>query len=187
MTELSREDVSQLYMNCLVEHDGRLGFCRDIVTQEDVIKLAICYIGDRTNTLITPDPDKIWCPTTPYRLGYVQLTEDACTYLTRSPRRQYAVGWSEHNVSGFNVAHLRRMGTRLLDNLSGVYPTFKEAYEKVQTTGGRVAFDRMFAIGSDSIISYKGQSVCYFRDGVADLENHGKGDLRPLLNKAMGV
>lgn len=187
MTTISRDDAHQMFSGCLVEHDDKLAFVRDIVDDGDDFKLAICYLGSRTNTLVEADPDKILCPTTPYRLGYVQLTDGECAYLSRSPARQYKVGWCEGNVNNFSVTALRRMGATLQENLRGVYLSFNDAYEKAKATQGRVAFDRMFAIDSRGVIHYKGNGICYYKDGVADLGGQGKESLRPLLNKAMGV
>ena len=188
MTTLSRDDCHQLYMGCLVDIGGRLGFVRDTTDDDGSYKLLVKFVGDTRNSTVDPDPDTILCPSGQYRLGYVQLGDTSATYLSRSPRRQYQVGWSENNVSGFSVTSLMRMGTRLVDNLSGKFPSYKEALETSIANGGCVAFDRMFAVDDGGhFLRYKGDTIARIVDGQVDLEAHGKEHLTDLLNKAMGV
>lgn len=187
MTVLTRDDCSQLYSGCLVEIEGKLGFVRDIVDHEDRAKLAVRFMGDRANVLIVPDPDIVLCPSSPYRLGYVQYTDEAASYLSRSPRRQYRVGWCEENVGRLNIPSLMRMGTRLADNLLGKFPTYEEALAQASRNGGEVAFDRMFSVSrGGTVLSYKGNGLCHIRDGVPVLEG-GQKSIDGLLKKAMGV
>lgn len=187
MTTLSRDDAHQLYMGCLIDYDGRLGFVRDLVDQANGYKLAVKFIGETRNTLVDADPDIIMCPSAPYRLGYIQVDDNSVTYLSRSPRRQYQVGWSENNVNGFNFTYLNRMGTRLLENLLGHFPSYEEALKRSIEGKGRVAFDRMFAIENGTYLCYKGQAVAHIRDGVPNLGEVDRQDLQVLLSKAMGV
>lgn len=186
-TRLSPGDVEQLYRNSIVEYNVRLAAVRDIIYQDgdDSCKLAIRYLGETKNILIDPDPDEIHCPTEPYRLGYFQDGEVA-HYLSRAPRRQYRVGWSEENVNNLSVTAVVRNGAKFLENLSGKYMTFKEALAKSVETSGRYAFDRQFAISEGgTILYYKGQGICRIKDGVPDLKAHGVQHLQCILDMAL--
>lgn len=168
MTFLSRDDAQQQYNGCLVEYNGTLGFIREVVSQPDgSVKLAFKAMDVRNSVLIDPDPDAVLCPTTPYRLGYVQYTDSIANYMHRSPRRQYQIGWSESNVNGFSVQSLMRMNTRLLDNLLGKYPKYAEAVKLSAENDGTVAFDRMFAVSQGSILCYKGQGLVRMTNPMA--------------------
>lgn len=168
MTLLSRDDAVQQYNGCLVEYNGTLGFIREVVSQADgSVKLAFKALDIRNSVLIDPDPDTVLCPATPYRLGYVQYTDSAANYMHRSPRRQYQVGWSESNVSGFSTQSLIRMGTRLSDNLLGKYPKYAEAVKLSAENGGTVAFDRMFAVTEGVILCYKGSGLVRMSNPMA--------------------
>lgn len=185
MTILSYEDARQQFDGCMVEIEGRLGFVRDVIRSEEGTNLAIKFVGERSNKLIPADAESVFCPTEPYRLGYVQLSENSVAYLNRQPRRQYQVGWSENNVNGFNTSLLLRMGSRLIDNLMGKYVSYAEALEKTKVISGRVAFDRMFAVRDGNVLSYKGTDICRIKDGVPDLSEYGYQHLQGLLDQAM--
>lgn len=188
MTLLSYDDARQQFLGCLVETEGKLAFVREIVNTDNGVKVAVKFIGQRTNSLIDPNPDTILCPTMPYRLGYVQVDDVRARYLHRRPRQQYQVGWSESNVSGFSTSELMRAGTRLIENLQGTFMSYDEALKaSIEVPEGLYAFDRMFAVNTQgTILAYKGQSVARIENGVPNLEAQNLGHLQVLLDKAMG-
>jgi len=185
MTVLSYDDARQQFDGCLIETEGRLGFVREVLPNDGDTQIAVKFVGERTNKLISADADAVFCPTDPYRLGYVQLSESSVAYLSRSPRRQYQIGWSESNVNGFSTSLLLRMGSKLVDNLMGKYMSYKEALEQSKNTGGYAAFDRMFAVREGRILTYKGNGICNIRDGIPDLNEYNYQHLQDLLNQAM--
>lgn len=190
MAMLTYDDARQLYAGCLVETKGKLGFVMEVHTPEEEglpPNLTIAFIGERAHSLVDADPDTVLCPTHPYRLGYVQVGAKAI-YLTRGPRRQYQVGWSENNVRGWNLTAFKRLGTKFRDNLMGVYPKYSEALQlSINDEDGEYAFDRMFAIcRGGGVLSYKGTQIARIRDGEVNLRDYNVDHLEELFNKAKG-
>lgn len=190
MTLLNRHDAIQQYQGCLVEVNSTLGFVREIVggDGEGDVKLAIKFLGERGNKLIDPDPDVVLCPTTPYRLGYIQTSDGNAIYLSRSPRRQYQIGWSENNVSGFRMNDLLRVGAGLRDQLLNVFPSFKDCVKLSEERGGTYVFDRMFSVTDRGrLLAYKGNPVARIVDGVPNLaeQNNLEKKIGNLLTQAM--
>lgn len=179
---LSLHDAMQLYNGCLVEVEGRIGFVREINPGEPFPKLSIKFVGKRNLEVIDANPEVVLCPTEPYRLGYVQSADHNATYLSRAPRRQYAVGWNEGNVNGFNTTRLAGMGTRLEENLKGQFMSYEDALKvlvKIKLEDARVAFDRMFAVEkrdgyAQPILCYKGLSLCLINDNGPEFSKDQK-------------
>lgn len=188
---LTYDDARQLYAGCLVETNGKLGFVMEVRPPEEdntPPNLIISFIGERSSSMVNADPDTVLCPTYPYRLGYIQVGAKA-VYLSRGPRRQYQVGWSENNVRGWNLTAFKRLGTKFRDNLMGKYPKYSEALQlSIDDEDGEYAFDRMFSISrGGGILSYKGAQIARIRDGgEVNLRDYNVGHLEELFNKAKG-
>ena len=189
MTQLSNGDIEQLYSNCIIEYEGALAVVREISFRDpddDPTTLSLKVFGEHYLKEVEPDPDSIRCPTEPYRLGYVQYTAESASYLYRNPRRQYRVGWCENNVNGLDLGMAQRIPETFLNNLKGLYPTFKEALEQSKRSRGVCAFDRMFAVSrGGSVLAYKGRDIVMIHDGVPDLDGGNYTNIAPLLKMAM--
>ena len=185
MTQLSIGDIQTMFQDCILEQEGEgLVIVREVVEKEDGIKLAVRRFGTPRNILIDPDPDMLFCPSAPYRLGYVQYREGA-SYLSRAPRRQYKVGWCQNNVGNLSLTMALQAGLTFVENLKGIFPSFLEAIELSKQSDGAVAFDRQFAVTNrGGVLAYKGQSISYIQGNDSALENGGYGHLRELFNKA---
>lgn len=187
MTTISLADADTMFRDCIVEYEGELVVVRDVIEKDDEVKLAIRKLGANKNILINADPDLVYCPTSPYRLGYVQYG-DTPAYLSRAPRRQYKIGWCQNNVNGLSLPTIQAVGQSIVDNLKGVFPSFKEAIARAtEMASGGVAFDRQFAVCErGKILYYKGQGVAYIKGEDADLESHNMGHIREWFEKAKG-
>jgi hypothetical protein len=186
MTTLSLADAEVMFSHCILEHEGELVVARDVIDKDGALKLSVRKFGSTKNILLDPDPEAVYCPTNPYRLGYVQY-EGAAAYLHRVPRRQYKVGWCENNVNGLHMGHLIRVGATIVDNLKGVYKSFEEALKLSTEGGGIYAFDRQFAVGEyGRVLCYKGQGIANITGNDANLETHGFGHIREWFEKAKG-
>lgn len=178
-------DAIQLYGDSIVECGGKLGIVREVLETPEGVRLAIKHPGTRGNVLVAPNPDEVLCPSSPYRLGYVQYTETRARYLSRQPRRQYTAGWAANNVNGLDIGAALKAGERLAENLMGKFPTYSEALAASRETGGCIAFDRMFAVTSEGKhLEYKGQAIAIIKDDDPDLEDRGLSHLRELFNQA---
>jgi len=185
MTALAESDIETMFRDCILEHQGELVVVRDIVHRDDGYKLAVRRPGQRNNILIDPNPDEVFCPSMPYRLGYFQNGTDCALYLSRTPRRQYKVGWCEGNVNNLRLTAVLSAGVKFVENLRGIFPTFQEALKLATEEARSVAFDRQFAIvESGKVLAYKGTGIAYIKNGDARLEDHDFGHLRELFNQA---
>lgn len=162
-TVLSHADCYQMYSQCIVEYKGVIGLVRDISEEidPDLGGHALYFrpVGKRNNLIIPADPDQIFCPSDPLRLGYVQYDDRGASYLRRTPRRQYRVGWCSNNVEGLDVVAFTNLGEKFLNNLKGIYVSFKEAVDLSAEHDGTVAFDRQFAVRRGSILEYRGSGI----------------------------
>lgn len=184
MTIVSLADADTMFRDCIVEHEGELVVVRDVLEKDDSIKLAVRKLGARGNILIDPDPDMVYCPTAPYRLGYVQY-DDSATFLTRHPRRQYKIGWCQNNVAGLSLDLVLRTGVSIAENLKGVFMSFEEAVRKSVEVGGTYAFDRSFAVADKGrVLYYKGNGIANITNNDANLEEYNYGHIREWFNKA---
>lgn len=184
MTTISLADADTMFRDCIVEYEGDLVVVRDVLEKDDGIKLAVRKLGARGNILIDPDPDMVYCPTAPYRLGYVQY-DDSAAFLNRTPRRQYKVGWCQNNVSGLSIEHVMRTGASIGENLKGIFMSFEEAIRKSVEVGGIYAFDRCFAVADKGrVLYYKGQGIANIAKNDANLEEYNYGHIREWFNKA---
>lgn len=187
MTQITVDDAHQLFLGCIVEYEGRLVWVRDIRSTAEGTMLEVRDILTQRNLSIPADPDMITCPTGDYRLGYVQDRENA-VYLSRAARRQYRVGWSDGNVNGLNPMRMTRNGASFVNNLKGIFMSYKEALDNCKQHGGVWAFDRMFAIASNGEhLCYKGQAIAIIdrETGFANLANHNHQHLEQLYQQAI--
>lgn len=188
MTMLSFDDAVQMYHECIVEHEGKLLYVRDLSRDKEGHPVLSCReILTQKAIAVPADPDVVYCPSGDYRLGYIQDGDNA-SYLTRTPRRQYRVGWCTNNVNNLNPERQTLRGESFVNNLKGVFMSYKDALDRSTTTGGIFAFDRMFAIGSNGThLCYKGQAVAVVdrTSGIPDLARHNVSHLESLLNAAI--
>lgn len=188
MTRLSYDDAVQMYHECIVEVADKLLYVRDVSRDKDNHPTLHCReILTQKSVIVLADPDLVHCPCGEYRLGYIQDGDNA-VYLSRTPRRQYRVGWCVNNVNNLNPERQTRRGESLVNNLKGVFMSYKDAFDRSKMTSGLFAFDRMFAIGNRGThLHYKGTAIAIIDEttGIADLARHNASHLESLYNAAM--
>ena len=189
MTILTVDDAVQLYMGCIVDHNGELYVVRDIASRRGTHHDLMCRKVSTGETVNIPaDPDLVLCPTGDFRLGYVQWSSADAYYLSRTPRRQFRVGWCENNVRGLHMEAVSRLGAKFVNNIRGVFPEFKSAVKQSRGTGGIAAFDRQFAIGAGHHLYYCGNIMGYYDSDTDSVRLEGSTEkYKPLLLKAMGL
>ena len=105
----------------------------------------------------------------PIQLGYVNRGGEAY-YLKRLPKRE---DWRQ-GLRCNNVSHHQMLGMGVVQLLSGDYPTFEEAHERVTAyEQNSVAFSRVFAVEMYGYLRYKG------RDCVGKVGKDAKITLHP--------
>lgn len=171
MTILTYDDARQIYQETIVEHEGQLHVVTGVapVNGGRECSLILVNLSTGSTTEVDANPESVHSPAS-YRLGYVQLRVDTpATYLTRSPRRQYALGWSEHNVTGLpSLETIRRNSKAFLDCLSGTFPSYAEAMERVKERRHPVAFDKQWAIRQcGQYVFYRGSIAIELNNGGA--------------------
>lgn len=187
MTILSVEDAHQLYLGTIVEFNGELYYVMEVENRRGGAPSLQCRnLQTSLVTNIPAEPDLVCCPTGEYRLGYVQYNAVEAGFLQRGPRRQFRVGWSEHNVAGLRITQAVRLGEKFVNNMKGIYPNFESALKQSIGASGIAAFDRQFAIYRGREIFYMGSPIGYYdtEKETFTLNTESKG-ISTLLKKAM--
>lgn len=170
MTILNHSDAVQLFHDNYVQFEGRLYYA-SVVGDSNNLELYDILESRNPNRTVVADPDVVTSPID-FKLGY--LTDgNQDTWLSRSPRRNYGVGWNNGNVGAPSMSRWRRASKTLAAQFAGVYPNVKEALLRSKSSGGnRFAISRDFAVedrnpsaqpGSNrelGIMSYRGQGIC---------------------------
>ena len=166
MDEISIGDIEALFCKTLVLYKGTPVYFKSISMGREAILLVLEHGKD---IRVKFELEDFSAPRG--RIGFVNHGNLAF-YFARRPRRQYAVGVNTHNIVVSTLrylSHERQMAAHseicafnkkaLHFAMLNQYPKFKEAFEQAVKTGGAVAFDKQFAIGSDGMIYYKNKLV----------------------------
>ena len=175
MSDISVDDIRNIYVNTLCTHKGTPIFFKDITYD----KVAI--FRNVATKKITETPFKLEEFSAPQqRIGYVNHRNNAL-YVTRLPVRRFQVGIAKGNVEVRHVAAPGSDGYRGKDEILGFnlptlaeamlnkYPSFLEAYQKAVGADGIWSFDKQFAIGYDGKLYYKCQHIADVGKGVRTL------------------
>ena len=182
-------DAIQLYQHNIVEYKNELQIVVSVAVRDDTGELYLVLRNIRTGSVenVEPDPELVCCPSK-YRLGYYQINmESNAVYLTRAPRRQYSIGWTQQNVPGLpSNSVIRATQASFLSNLAGKFPTFELCRELVTQHRVDVAFDKQFAIHrSGERILYRGEAPLNLHpDGTVSLRTGFSEKLLDLFQEA---
>lgn len=171
---MSPRDITTMYSRSVVLYQGEPIYIRYITGD------LMCIYTEMSTGYIKATrwaQDKFKNPA--IRLGYINLGQ-GCAYLYRKPVRQYRVGLSSENTSVRSVdmglsdhdkdllQSIRRDWNckNIYDTLTGVYPSFEDAYREAMDIEGARAFDRQFAVDWGGNIYYKSELVGNSEDGV---------------------
>lgn len=188
MPHISYDDAHAMFADCILEHNGRLIHSRVVEPHADHGSILLCrdIESGRNLRVENPNPEELHCPSEPYRLGYVQHGPRVY-YMSRNPRRQYRIGWSEANVSNLSISAFTASGVSFLNNLKGIFMDYKTALDRSREAPGNFAFDRQFAVRDrGTVLEYKGRSIVHIDQttGMPDL-SRGYEHLESLLQMAM--
>lgn len=157
MDEISHDDQCQLYLNNLVDYNGKLMLVRDIYDGIFTCRTA----GNPAEVKdIRFEKDLFKAPR---RIGYINTPEGAL-FLSRLPRRLYGIGLNRNNTEIIKndvvmpKAYFEYIVSKegIAEAYSNKYPTFYKAYQLAKEKQTTVAFDRQFAIDFQRNIYYKG-------------------------------
>ena len=179
MDEISVGDIESLFCKTLVLYKGAPVFFKSITMGREAILLVLEHGKD---IRVKFSLDDFSAPRG--RIGFVNHGNLAF-YFFRKPQRQYAVGVNSRNISihtlrYFNAERQMAMHKEVsqFDKKSlhmamlNQYPKFSEAFAQAIKSGGAIAFDKQFAIGSDGVVWYKSRAVGqHSLDKQASLKN----------------
>ncbi len=173
MDELSYQDVSQQYLNNLVEYKGSIVYVTRVFEDK---RVKIFFLDSRLTETVQFELGHF--SVIKKRLGMVNVC-DAVIFLSRIPVRKMGIGLNKGNIQTdllpinypqgkadtvYLIQSLTYEG--ILKTLTNTYPSFKQALNKVKKDKpATVAFDRQFAVDSDGAIYYKTQFVGSLPEG----------------------
>lgn len=179
MDEISIEDIESLFCKSLVLYKGAPVLFKSITMNREATLLLLEHGKDIKVKFLLED---FSAPRG--RIGFVNHGGLA-HYFSRKPQRQYVVGVNGRNIAVKTINYLNaerqivaNKEIRDLDKkaihaaMLNQYPKFSEAFAQAIKTGGVVAFDKQFAVGSDGIVWYKAIRVgTHSLDKQASLKN----------------
>ena len=160
--DMPYEDLQRDFVNCIVMYKNKPVYIQSI-TKAFVVLFTDLMTQEQGKANFTlkafSSPSR--------RLGFINIGT-SCIFVTRIPVRKYYMGISSRNIQvaaidaeyAIPANALAAMVTTLClkeigSSLLNVYPTLKDAANKVKEFGGSCAFDKQFAISAKGTIFYR--------------------------------
>lgn len=171
MDKLSYADISQQYLANLVSYKGDIVYVSRVFEDRTVKVFDLLKQVYKSAEFSLEDFSVIKS-----RLGMVNVF-DSVIYMSRIPIRKMAIGLNKSNISVNTVPTEYPEGkddTRyavqslviapIVNTLLGIYPSLEEALQQVnKEKPSTIAFDRQFAVNSQSEVFYKTKIVGYVK------------------------
>lgn len=178
MYELSNADIEQLYLGCLMIHNGALVKVESISYDYQPAMFYLVNLSTGKKYSARFRSEEFTAPKK--RIGFVNYRQTV-VYISRRPVRRFRVGIHSENVSVETPAYVpsplkdkpavRNRISQFVDveiykAYSSQYPTLREAYDKAVEWKGAMAFDKQFAVSFEGVVYYKTKIVGKVKDYV---------------------
>jgi hypothetical protein len=161
MDKLSKNDVEQLYLGCLLRYKGDIVKVYDVLSADEVeiFKLA------SQESVIVPFIQSDFTPIAE-RIGFVNDFPNGVAYISRQPKRLFSVGITSNNTRITLLAGIllpRHIvgftSLAIVDAINNKYPSLSQALKIVSKESRHCAFDKQFAIDSNRNIYFKSRGI----------------------------